>query len=202
MTYSALLFVEDGFHEAFLQALVIRIARERGSPIELQIRSNSGGFPRMKTNLTTFLRDYKRDRHPMPDLVIVGADTNCTGIAERRKELGSALQPHPELQERVCYALPDPHIERWMLLDPEAFKRVFSKGCTLPKTKCAKGEYKRLLQREIREAGIRPILGGQEFAKEIIEEMDLKMVCRAEPSLDQFVDCVAAKLNLLQGRAG
>ncbi|MBX9604181.1 MAG: hypothetical protein K2X35_24470 [Bryobacteraceae bacterium] len=68
--------------------------------------------------------------------------------------------------------IPDPHIERWMLVDPVAFQRLFRRGCTLPAIKCDKNAYKNLLEDEIRASGITPLLGGMEYVEDIIKLLD------------------------------
>lgn len=98
-------------------------------------------------------------------------------------------------QQIVSYAIPDPHIERWMLVDEAAFRTVFGRGCTLPGLKCAKDEYKRLLLKEIRDSGIEPILGGEEFAEDIVKAMNLGKAEIREPSLGLFLKSLKALFN-------
>ena len=42
----------------------------------------------------------------------------------------------------VILAPPDPHVERWLLLDGAAYKAVFGKGCDTPDLKCDRNHYK------------------------------------------------------------
>ncbi|MBL8219231.1 MAG: hypothetical protein JNL62_08370 [Bryobacterales bacterium] len=72
-----------------------------------------------------------------------------------------------------------------MLCDAKAFKSVFGRGCTLPAIKCQKDEYKRLLRDEIRRSGVDAPLGGEEFASDIVQAMDLGQI--DEPSLALFI---------------
>jgi hypothetical protein len=85
-----------------------------------------------------FLRDLDRGRLPRPDSVVVVLDANCLGYNERKKIMDRVVEDYPQFQQIVSYAIPDPHIERWMLVDEEAFRAVFQRGCTLPALKCAK----------------------------------------------------------------
>ena len=57
---------------------------------------------------------------------------------------------HEVFLRSVIYAIPDPHIERWLLLDSAAFKKVLDKGCSAPTQKCERGLYKRLLLQAVR----------------------------------------------------
>jgi hypothetical protein len=80
-------------------------------------------------------------------------------------------------------------------VDPNAFRAVFGRGCTLPAIKCAKDEYKRLLRKEIRASGIEAALGGEEFAEDIVMEIDLANVEVREPSLGLFLRSLKALFN-------
>jgi hypothetical protein len=142
-----------------------------------------------------FLRDLARERQRCPDSVIVVADANCLGYNDRKAQLDGELKSYPQFQRLVSYAIPDPHIERWMLVDPSAFQIVLSRGCTLPAIKCAKDEYKRLLRKEIRSSGIDPPLGGEEYAEDIVMAMNLSHVEVREPSLGHFLKTLKAQFN-------
>jgi hypothetical protein len=149
----------------------------------------------MHAEFGEFLRDLERDRPRRPDAVLVVLDANCFGYNERKKVMDRVLQNFPQFQHIVYYAIPDPHIERWMLVDEAAFLAVFGRGCTLPALKCAKDEYKRLLAQEIRASGIEPILGGQEFAGDIVNAMNLGRAEVREASLGLFLKSLKALFN-------
>jgi hypothetical protein len=142
-----------------------------------------------------FLRDLGRGRLPRPDSVMVVLDANCLGYNERKEVMDRAVQAHPQFQQIVSYAIPDPHIERWMLVDEAAFRTVFGRGCTLPALSCAKDEYKRLLLKEIRATGIEPLLGGEEYAEDIVNAMNLGHAEVGEPSLGRFLRALKAQFN-------
>ena len=55
-------------------------------------------------------------RKALPDLLIVGRDANCQGYLKR----GRNWSRPPHCGCPVVYAIPDPHIERWLLLDSAA----------------------------------------------------------------------------------
>ena len=96
------------------------------------------------------------------------------------KELQLPNPPAP-----ILFAVPDPHIERWLLLDGAAFKAVFGRGCDAPDLKC---RYKTRLIDEIKAANIVPSLGGIEFAEDIIRHLDIGRAARADSSFKRFVD--------------
>lgn len=181
------LFCEDSFHEKFVGALLRRFEREQQVKVGLRPLSARGGLPRMKAEFVNFLRDLNRDRRSPPDAVIVVADANCLGHNGRRRVLDGALVTYPHFRQLVSYAIPDPHIERWMLADAHAFQAVFGRGCTIPAIKCKKDEYKRILRKEIQDSGIDAPLGGEEYAEDIVQEMDLSRVETNEPSLGLFL---------------
>ncbi len=194
------LFCEDSFHEKFIGALVQRFAEEFGIDVTKRFLSSRGGLPQMHGELKEFLRDLERDRQPPPDSILVVTDANCKGYTERRGHLHDVATHYPDYQQLICYAIPDPHIERWMLVDPQAFKAVFGRGCTLPAVKCAKDEYKKLLRHEIRESGIEAPLGGEEFAEDIVKAMNLQKAEQAEASLGLFLRDLKALFNQFTAR--
>lgn len=193
------LFCEDSFHEKFIGALLKRFEKHYGLSAASRFLSSQGGLPRMAGEFKVFLRDLARDRQQLPDSVIVVVDANCLGHNERKASMDSALANYRQFQQIVSYAIPDPHIERWMLADPKAFHAVFGRGCTLPAVKCSKDEYKRLLRKEIRDSGIEAPLGGEEYAEEIVMAMNLPQVERREPSFGLFLKRLKALFNRWRG---
>lgn len=189
------LFCEDSFHEKFIGALLRRFEDEYGVAVTSTFLSAQGGLSRIHGEFKDFLRDLSRERQPLLDSVIVVVDANCQGYTGRKALMDGVLRPYPKFEQLVSYAIPDPHIERWMLVDPRAFQAVFNRGCTLPAIKCAKDEYKKLLRREIRESGIEAPLGGEEFAEDIVMEMDLGQVETREPSFGLFLRTLKALFN-------
>ena len=176
------LFGEDFAHRQVVGALVRRLADEYGIEVRLEWRSAVRGHGRVVQELGRYLLDLARGGE-RPDLIIVGTDANCRGLNERVREIGS-----PDAPASIVLAVPDPHIERWLLLDGAAFKRVFGKGCDAPDRKCSRDLYKQRLTQAIHAAGITPALGGIEFAEDIVQHMDVERAMRADRSLERFVD--------------
>ncbi len=85
-------------------------------------------------------------------------------------------------------AVPDPHIERWQLLDGAAFRQALGKGCQAPEQKCSRDLYKQRLIDAIRAARVAPIHGGIEFAQDIVSAMEFGRAKRADRSLRLFLD--------------
>ena len=179
------LFVEDDAHRLFIGPLVERLAGERGVDVQLDWRNAVGGHGKAAAEFRRYLRDLERQGGRPPDLIVVATDANCIGPTAREREF-SAAAPAP-----IVRAIPDPHIERWLLLDGAAFKRVFGRGCEAPDLKCERGRYKRLLTDAIRAAGGDPILGGMEFAEDVVRAIDLARA-RAARSFARFLDALDA----------
>ena len=175
------LFGEDFAHQRVVGALVQRLADEYGIDVRLQWRSAVRGHGRVVREFGRYLLDLARGGE-RPDLIIVGTDANCRGLNERVREIGS-----PDAPASIVLAVPDPHIERWLLLDGAAFKRVFGKGCDAPDRKCGRDLYKQRLIQAIHATGITPSLGGIEFAEDIVQHMDVERAMRADRSLERFV---------------
>ena len=177
------LFVEDYAHRQVIGALVQRIAEECDIAIQLDWRNAVGGHGKVIAELNDYMRDLKRQGGPWPDLVVVATDANCKGLNERTREIGGREEPAP-----MILAIPDPHIERWLLLDGAAFKAVFGKGCDAPDQKCDRDRYKQQLIKAIHATGTIPILGGIEYAEDIVQQININRVAQVDRSFRRFVE--------------
>ena len=175
-------FVEDSAHQQVIGALVRRIAAVHNVHVRLDWRNAVGGHGQVVTELDAYLRDLKRQGSPWPDLLIVATDANCKGVNERTRQIGHRDEPAP-----MILALPDPHIERWLLLDGAAFKEVFGMGCAAPDQKCDRGRYKERLIEAIYAAGTIPRLGGIEYAEDIMQRINIDRAASMDPSFRRFV---------------
>lgn len=190
-----IVFGEDFAHEVFLRILLQRLAVEHGLEVAIQVRSATGGHGRMMRELREYLGDLHRARTPLPDLFVVVRDANCVGYAERAKEIHAAVEAY---QGQTALAIPDPHIERWLLIDPRAFKDVLGKGCAPPDMKCDRDRYKQLLVDAIRVAGVDPPLGGVEYTEEIVQAMNLSRAGGSDPSFAHLLRDLRAAFHQWQ----
>lgn len=190
------LFVEDIGHEEFLKAMVKKFSALYNVPVKVVPRSVRGGHGRATTELKQYLRDLQRQQKPIPDLVIVARDANCQGIADRERELKEISEKFERIQDLVVYAIPDPHIERWLLLDSAAFKSVLGKGCAAPDHKCDRDRYKILLLNAIREAEVEPLLGGMEYAEDLVNAMDVQRMKTQDQSLGKLLQELGNQFKL------
>jgi hypothetical protein len=177
------LFVEDVAHEDFLTALVQRVANTSNIKINIKAFSVRGGHGKVITELRQYQQDLQHNDEDLPDLIIVGTDSNCKGFLQREKEINQVTS---NLADRVISMIPQPHIERWLLLNSEAFRKVFGKGCSVPKRKCDRDRYKRLLLQAIRDAGVIPLLGGIERTADLVNAMDLQHLEQSDRSFRRF----------------
>ena len=186
-------FGEDEAHRQVVGTLVRRIAQTRGVDVRLDWRNARRGHGAVARELIEYLRDLRRQESGRrPDLIVVATDTNCAGWNERSRELRGLVGEAPA---DVVLALPDPHVERWLLLDGAAFKTVFGRGCPAPDQKCDRDRYKTLLIRAIIDAGGTTLLGGIERAADIVKEIDLDRAKRADTSLRHFVEDLEAAMR-------
>jgi len=127
-----ILFVEDYGHEVFIASLIERLAREQGISVKIIRRSVRGGHGKVLTEFKIFLRYLEKAREGLPDLFIVATDANCKGYAERKKEIDKIAV---EYKIFTLYAIPEPHIERWL---PQRSSPRSGKGVK-PRTKNVQG---------------------------------------------------------------
>ena len=193
--YSIRLFVEDNGHEVFLGALIQRFASMYNISIDPRFGNAEGGYGKMVSELKEFIKDLLTDQEELPDLLITAPDSNCQGLSKRKQQIERALKGY---SGNVIYAIPDPHIEKWLLLDSAAFKKVLGKGCSAPPQKCERDLYKRLLREAIRATGVNPPLGGIEYGEDIVNAMDLEKLERAEASLGHLLKALRQQFQTWQ----
>ena len=184
------LFVEDFAHQEVIGALVQRLADEYSIDVRFNWRNAVRGHGQVVRELRNYLRDLRGQGSPLPDLIIVATDANCEGWKDRVKKLDDQSAPAP-----IVFAIPDPHIERWLLLDSAAFKAIFGKGCDAPDQKCERDLYKQQLIQAIQSAGTTPNLGGIEFAEDIVGKMNIQRAKHADSSFQRFVDAINHKFK-------
>lgn len=190
-------FLEDLAQERLITALVLRMAAESGLTVQYNVFNATGGKGRVLSELKRYLNDFEKgNKTGLPDVLIVAIDANCKGVNTRRKEIHAAI---PEsFSGLTVYAIPNPHIERWMLIDSAAFRMAMGKGCSAPKQKCDKDRYKILLANAVHEAGLVPLLGGLEHADTIVENMDINATMNADKSFKHFIDQLRNQFNRLK----
>ncbi len=182
--YKINLFVEDFGHETFLDTLIRRFASEYTISVEIGSANAVGGYGKMIKELKKYISDLQRSKHDMPDLIVAATDGNCKGYLQRRQEIDEVTK---KFHRPVICAIPDPHIERWLLLDSTAFKNVLGTGCAAPAYKCERDLYKRLLLEALQKSGSKPLLEPMEYARPLVNAMNLEYLERTEESLGKLL---------------
>jgi len=135
-----------------------------------------------------------RDPRQTSDLLVIASDANCSTFVKKRNEIQKRLKDYPG---PIALALPDPHIEHWLLLDPRAFQQGvdIAQGIELPQYKCDKNYYKTELNRLLQSEGIVPQFpGGIEFAPDIIKHLNMPLACK-DTSFKEFFTAVRTCLR-------
>ena len=189
------LFVEDDAHRQIIGPLVNRIAKDHTATVRLNWRSAVRGHGKVVQELRAYLRDLVHQGAPWPDVIVVATDANCDGLNDRVREIG---QYSGEARAPVVLAIPDPHVERWLLLDGAAFRAAVGRGCDAPDHKCDRNRYKKRLIEAVRDAGVTPILGGLEYAEDIVRKMNIDRATRADKSFARFANDLRAALRDLR----
>ena len=190
------LFVEDQAHEDFLIALTQRLAGEYSVKINIKAYSVRGGHGRVIRELKQYQRNLQRAREHLPDLIIVGTDGNCKKPPAREREINLVISD--DFAHLVISAIPDLHIERWLLLDSAAFRKVFGKGCPTPDQKCERDRYKRLLLNAIYEAGIDPSSADFEYMADLVSEMSLQRMEQTDSSIGRLLEALQRRFRIWQ----
>lgn len=202
--FQVVYFLEDRAHEGFIKALVERIAGEEGlAPtwVEHDVRSARYGSKAV-VEWRKFLQEVRHWRTPHPDLWVIAIDGNCHGYTERVAQLRRYLKPTDAFQENVVFAIPDPHVERWYLIDQRALKEAtgLAEAPGAPPYKCKKNFYKDELRRALAPPPVQSLLGGPEFAERIVQHMgDLRDLARQEPSFAKLVNDLRAQFRKRRG---
>jgi hypothetical protein len=189
-------FLEDSAQEAIIPPLFRRLAADEGfapDDIVVQVLSARGGGS--LTAFRKFLKDARQRGHLNADLLIVGVDANCKGFADRRDLVlrAAAKSPYPE----IITAIPDPHVERWYLLDVPALSQAVGSpiAASAPAYKCEKDHYKTLLRQAFADTGIAPPLGGLEYGPDVAQHMDLYAAAKQDHGLNDYVEKTRAWLK-------
>lgn len=185
------LFGEDIAHKQVIESLVLRLVPEDTEGINLFWECERGGSA-VDTALKIYFQELKKGEVFPPSLLVVVKDGNFKGWNRRYKEVKDNIKKGlgNDLMIDYIIGIPDPHIERWLLLDSEAFKIVVGRGCNPPSYNKERDYYKNYLINAVIEAGKTPTLGGIEFAEEIVKHMNIQKAMDVDKSFKKFVEDV------------
>lgn len=195
-------FLEDLGQERFLVALVERIAQEKRVPPDIlrhDKRNVTGGQGKALIELRRFLRDVRRKQEYLFDLLVVAIDGNCHGYVERQKEIKDIVTQSSYQGSVVC-AVPDPHIERWYMIDPSGFQQALGTHIVphVPVYKCERDRYKHALRQATQQAGIIAPLGGAEYGQEIARTIHFYDAGKEDTGFKHFIDDLQAAMEQLR----
>ncbi|HYR74920.1 MAG TPA: hypothetical protein VEM96_03690 [Pyrinomonadaceae bacterium] len=193
---SVAFFLEDIGQEAIIPPLFKRVAVEEGlgsDQLECQVLHSRGGGS--LAAYAKFLKDAKKSRLASANLLIVGSDGNCKGFATRREQILKKAIGSPFTE--VIAAVPDPHVERWYLLDIAALANAAGVHIALPPVpeKCEKDLYKNILRHAFDNTEVTPPLGGIEYGERVAEGMNLYSAAKQDHGLADFLDRARAWLK-------
>ena len=176
-------FGEDTYHRIVIGVLIERVAEEMNVAVKTKWRNSSRGHGRVATELKQYLRGL-RDGEELPDFIVVVMDANKKGWRNRMREIPRNAGPVP-----VVRAVPDPHIECWLMLDNEAFRDLFGRGFQTPKKNPGYNRdfYKRALFDAYAKTG--PIDNIRVFdrARKIASKINLTPTASGNKSLERFL---------------
>jgi hypothetical protein len=186
-------FAEDRAHEAFVTAMIARVAADLGARVSISVISARGGHGRALKELQLFKLMLAKGLRSRPDMIVAVVDGNCVGHVTRKREVEEILGD--ELGSIAAIGCPDPHIERWYLNDPTAFHGVLGREPIPVRYKCERDRYKKILTDSIIRSGNDVLLGGLEYARELIDVMDLYAAGRVDNSFGVFHEALRAGIQ-------
>lgn len=182
------LFLEDIGHQAFITGLIQKAARQSrpGAAPEFDVRNAAGGKPRMEASFREYVNDYLKSGYAGYDLVIAAQDTDCRGAPATRNALLRCAEGY---RNPLVIAAPDPCIEAWYLADQQAIRAVAQAASTPPRPSgCDCSALKTQLRGLFREGGVDALLGGAEYAADIVAAMNLARARQNVASLNIFLN--------------
>lgn len=195
-----LYFLEDRLQEGFIKALVVRAAKEElieTDSLSHDVRSARGGS-RIINEFRNFIRYSTKTGIVDADLLVVTIDGNCKGYKDRVKQLEKYIKPTHPFENKIVYAIPDPHIERWYIMDQRAFRDGvgLDKAPDLPPYKCKKAHYKQVLNKTLKESNVHSLLGGAEYAEKIVGNIiDINSLGKQNAGFEAFIKDLRSKFR-------
>ena len=183
-------FYEDAAHEAVVGAFFRTHCDAIGVNALLRVRNNAGGHGAMTHAVRSFFSATKRGEIA-GDAFLIARDGNGIGVVEREREL-KAICEQLEIAVPIVYAIPEPHIEHWLLLDPHAIKTVFGVRFDEVAHHPNRGGYKNALAQVCVAANINSPTGGIEFADDIVAVANLQQIRQRDNSVDRFLRGIEA----------
>ncbi len=191
------LVCEDRAQQSLLTPLILRAAKECSGNARIHEINARGGASKVHAALELRLRRLSQGTSRPPVAIIVALDANCTGHREREQWILDRVAE--DWRDLVVPACPSPHIERWYLVDQDAFLgAVGGRRLSVPE-KCDRLVYKQLLRDAMSNAGAITAGGGVEFGPDIAERIDPYRFSRLDPSFKSFWDRLVRRFREVAG---
>lgn len=188
------LIVEDTAHEIVLRSLFRRLSADEGVKVSFSV-AIQGGHGGVITGIKGFQSALKKGAIPAgtPDLLVVLIDANCHDFQVRKRETAGVIDS--SVFPFFVIGCPNPHIEKWLLLDQHALSDVFGASLNIPLQKCDRDFYKNELRKIIQHAGWPITQGGIEYSQDIIEKIDFIRAERTDSSFGNFISDLKSALK-------
>jgi hypothetical protein len=200
-----LYFLEDIAQEGIIKSLVTRVSHDASiseNTLHHNTRSARGGS-RVLLEFEDFMKDTRQASPTDIDLLIVAIDGNCKGYPQKLREIRQRIDESHPFGDKIIFAIPDPHIERWYLMDQRAFKEGVgvARAPEIPTYKCDKDYYKKLLHQTLADSDIKSLLGGTEYAESIVQNMlSLDSLTKIDVGFDHFIADLRSFFRRTTGR--
>lgn len=180
------LIVEDTAQESVARGLSRRLSSEEGVRISIS-KAIKGGYGGVLKEIKGFQRALDKGAIPAgsPDLLLVLGDSNCHNYQDRKREIISIIDKN--IFPFFVVGCPDPHVEKWLLIDQHALSIAFGVSINISLDKCKRDYYKNELQKIIRLAGWPMTQEGIEYSPDIIEKIDFTRAEKKDHSFKSFI---------------
>ena len=190
------LFAEDRAHESFLEPLLTRIAREQDQVSKWRYayvlpEGHSRAIAEFELYQSIVTKSLLSSESA--DIVVVAIDGNCSTFTEERRRIQDATVPM--LRDPTGHSMSGSTHRAVVRRGSSVVRDYVGYRPNVGDKKCARGHYKQVLTTTIRQAGHQVILGGVEFAPELVEGMDLYRAGRNDSSLNAFLRDLRVRLR-------
>ena len=153
-------------------------------------------YRKVKQKYSDFIKEL-REANAFPYLaLVVVIDGNCKGVKKRIRDFSSFLNEQDLFTDQVIYAVPDPHIEKWYMMDQKALKLGIGLRVApqLPPHKCKKNYYKDKLYDAIQlDLNSEPESSGSEYAEDIVNNINnIYRFAQLDEGCKRFIDDLRA----------
>ena len=190
-----------------MTALVRRLLKEERVEVQVAVRTGQGGSQSLSMFKDDF-REWRKSFWEMPDAVLLCRDSDCRPRADVLKQFEKERRESEAKGCTLLFAVFEPEIERWYLLDEKAFEKAcgFRLPGTPPSPECRKRggrrrkrfSYKKFIRKQAAEKGLRLLHHGAEWADEIVQRTDFSLAAGRDPAFEEFLEEIRDWLGRLK----